>query len=94
MKGIPKDKLFSLGDLWGMFQGVCWKILRDDFFSSYFGDRRSAMTQASTLVAWILLFLKMQVKVAAAGPKLPWKSHGHFFSSNTKCLLLVYTLQV
>ena len=89
-KEFPKINCFLWGTCGVCSRGYVGKFL-EMIFSSYFGDRRSAMTQASTLVAWILLFLKMQVKVPA-GPKL----HGNpmVFSACTKCLLLVDTLQV
>ena len=78
-KEFPKINCFLWGTCGVCSRGYVGKFL-EMIFSSYFGDRRSAMTQASTLVAWILLFLKMQVKVPASGPKLPWKSLGHFWA--------------
>ena len=94
-KEFPKINCFLWGTCGVCSRGYVGKFLGMIFFSSYFGDRRSAMTQASTLVAWILLFLKMQVKVAAAGPKLPMEIPWAFFQQQYEVLVvLVYTLQV
>ena len=94
--GIPKTikwKEFPrincwLGDLWGMFQGVCWKMLRDDFLQLF---RWSPVRDDAGIdIGGMDIAFPEDASEGASWAKVAWKSQG-FFSMYEVLVVGLYT---